>query len=218
MEWYTPPDSALVARRQAVNYRLLEVPDSTGETALVAPYADHFAYNSGMGGNCAALIEGLLRLETCAAALDAAIPALWQRLGQTALTVAEDRGMQRVDRLFGLDGHAGMLGALKTHRRAAASDLPTMTGVQQVAFLAALLGLADDLLDADLWSPRGEALPLYLQALGLVILVQGWLGGPPDAREQAAIARHRAFLADKAKASAPSTARVLQDAAQALRC
>lgn len=217
MEWDTPPGRALEARRQAANYSFLESFDSAGEAALVEPFAVLFAYASGAGGNHLALMEGLLRLETCAATLDAAIPMLWQRSASTALTVAVDTDKQRLDRLFGLDGRAGLLGLLKTYRKTAASELPAMSSVEQAAFLETLLAFADGLLDAGWWSSRMAVLPLYLQALGLVVLVQGWIGGLPGPREEAAIARHQTFLIAEARSLPAEAADILLAAATALR-
>lgn len=230
MVWDTVPGRAPAVHGGVANYRSSEASlSSRGDSGavdpatLVEPYAAFFAYRAGVGGNVAALIEGLLRLATCSAPLDAAIPVAWQDLARTGLTVAEDEDKQRMDCLFGLDGKAGLLGRLKRYRRIAADELPSMSSVQQAEFLDGLFALADGLLpgggDVHVWSARSAALalPLYLQALGLIVLVQGWIGGLPGATEQAAMARHRAFITSDAIACAGDTASVLRAAAQALR-
>ncbi|GEO01221.1 hypothetical protein NSE01_30530 [Novosphingobium sediminis] len=230
MVWHTLPRRDFDVPVWDANYRLANVGDPSGKVgkavdlvALIEPYSAFFAYGIGAGGNAAMLIEGLLRLETCCAALDAAVAPLWQDLARKPLTVAEDADKQRMDRLFGLDGKAGLLGVLRRNRQTAARDLPAMSSVQQAEFLAALLSFADSLLPdgggEGLWPTRGTplALPLYLQALALIVLVQGWIGGQPGAAEQAAVARHRAFLLGGAQAFAPDAATVACAAAEALR-
>lgn len=246
MVWHILPDRALHAPEWDVNYRLPEassapragLPDELG--ALVEPYADLFAYALNTGGDKAALIEGLLRLETAGAAFEARIAPLWRDLAQNGLTVAEDENKQRADRLFGLDGKAGLLGELKRNRQIAAQELPAVSSAEQREFLHLLVAFAGRLLPGhagvDLWSwrkARGEversaalALPLYLQALGLIVLVQGWIGGHPGLAVQAAICRHRAFLLGTGSAEGSSPAdwhpgsealtAVLNAAAQAL--
>ncbi len=115
-----------------------------------------------------------------------------------------------------------------------------VAGAEQREFLQLLVAFAGRLLPGsdgvDLWSwrkPHGEversaalALPLYLQALGLIVLVQGWIGGQPSLAGQAAIGRHRAFLLGTGSAAGSSPAdwhpgsealtAVLNSAAQAL--
>lgn len=230
MVWHTLPRRDFDVPVWDANYRLANVGDPSGKegkavdlVALIEPYSAFFAYGIGAGGNAAMLIERLLRLETCCAALDAVVAPLWQDLARRPLTVAEDADKQRMDRLFGLDGKAGLLGALKRFRRIAANELPALPSVQQAEFLAALLAFADGLLPArggeGLWPSRGTplVLPLYLQALALIVLVQGWIGGLPGAAEQAILARHRAFLLGDARAFAPDAAAVAEAAAEALR-
>lgn len=226
MVWHILPGRAHHAPEWDANYRLQEIshapqaglPDNLG--ALVEPYADFFAYAVPAGGNKAALIEGLLRLETIGAPLDASIAPLWQNLAQNGLTVAEDENKQRADRLFGLDGNAGLLGELKRNRQIAAQELLIVSGAERREFLHLLVAFAGRLLPGstgvDLWSwqkASGEversatpALPLYLQALGLIVLVQGWIGGHPGLAVQAAICRHRAFLLGTGSAAGSSPA------------
>lgn len=229
MVWYNLPDRAATASGWALNYSFPAEPDSPskadpalGAAALVRPLAEFFAYCPAISGNEAALIEGLLRLHICSARLDAAIPAFWQDIARNGLTVAGDAEKQRLDHLFGLDGQGGLLGLLKRYRRMAERDLPAMPPAEQALFLRALLGLADALLpDAagtDLWPLRGvpHALPLYLQALALIVLVRGCMASHPGRDLQAAIARHHAFLVGAAAERAPEAAEVLAAAAQAL--
>jgi hypothetical protein len=173
-----------------------------------------FDYGVGPSGNAVALIEGLLRIEACSVALEARIAQLWREFGASALTVAEDVNKLRVDRLFGLDGDAGLFGALKRYRRRTAEAMPVMSGALQAEFLAEFVTFSVSLLPvaaeeaggagANLWAWNGPdgaeepsaalALPVYLQALSLLVLLQGWIGGVPGTAEQAALARHRAFL------------------------
>lgn len=216
MVWHTLPIRAHSVPERDANYRLVEACDSAGArpaqgfAALVGSYADFFAYGTCAGGNAVALIEGLLRLETMAAAIEARIAPLWQDLARRALTVAEDENKQRVDHLFGLDGRAGLLGEIRRFQRLAAQELPLMSDAGRTTFLGALIDFAGAFLpggiDVDLWSwrPTGGAversgvlaLPVYLQALALVVLVRDWIAAPPGLAEQAAISRHRAFLLD----------------------
>ncbi len=231
MVWHTLPRQPAAVHRWPVNYRLVERGGLAGEagpahscTDLVGPYADLFAYHPAVAGDEHALIEGLLRLGACSARLDAVIPALWQNLAANGLTMAEDPYKQSLDRLFGLDGRAGLLGALKRYRRIAANDLPKMSPGQQAEFLGALLAFADGLhpgnKGVDIWQSNSAryALPLYLQDLALIVLVQGWIGDIPGTAGQAAKVRQRAFLAGLASDLAPEITAVLQVAAQALRC
>lgn len=126
MVWHTLPRRDFDVPVWDANYRLANVGDPSGKVgkavdlvALIEPYSAFFAYGIGAGGNAAMLIEGLLRLETCCAALDAAVAPLWQDLARKPLTVAEDADKQRMDRLFGLDGKAGLLGVLRRNRQTA---------------------------------------------------------------------------------------------------
>lgn len=235
MAWLTLPLWVSDSPLRGANYRLSTTPNPpqsgfalaelaggafspAGLAELIGPYAGLFAYGPGSAGHDAALLEGLTRIESCSAALEAKIAPLWQDLARVPLTVAEDENKQRVDRLFGLDGEAGLLGALKRHRHAAATDLPAMSGAAQADFLAALTAFSVRLLPGsagvDLWAWRSMrtvlggarpvlraaqpaaalALPVYLQTLALIVLLRGWIGGLPGHAEKAAIMRHRAFL------------------------
>lgn len=220
MVWHTEPDCATVVRDRDLNYGLLAKADPARLTAdLVRPYAGIFAYNLASSGSQAVLIERLLRLETCNAGLDAAILALWQDLARNGLSFAEDAEKQRLDRLYGLDGKTGLCGALRRYRLIAADELPGMSATEQGALLERLFALADALLpdgdDTGQWSAcaAAYALPLYLQALALIVLVQGWSGGRPAAGGGTASARHVAFLTGAARSSAPDVADVLEAAA-----
>lgn len=229
MIWHTLPRRAPEVLAREANYRSLEHfgvplagqaldPIAARLDSLVGPYLDVFAYGASPSRNDAALIEGLLRIAACNARLEAQIIPLWQRLAAVPLSVAEDENKQRVDRLFGLDGEAGLLGALKRQRRVAAESLPAMSAAEQGEFRTTLIALAGQFLPGgdgvDLWAWRGVrkaregalpvlraaepevvlALPVYLQALALVVLVQRWIGGTPGAAQQAAMRRHHAFL------------------------
>lgn len=215
MTWHSLPVRTPVLPERDANYRLDDdrgLPHPQSEVAtldrLVGPYADVFAYSGGRAGDAAVLIEGMLRIECCSALIEKRIPAIWALLGSNSAMVAEDANKQRVDRLFGLDGEAGLLGALKQHRRVAANALPTMSGAARAEFLADLIAFADALLPSqeglDLWAWRPAlqsvqpsatlALPVYLQALALVVLVREWIGGLPGSKERAALARQRGFL------------------------
>ncbi len=224
MVWHTLPIRAHSAPERDANYRLVEACDSAGARpaqafgALVEPYADFFAYGTGAGGNAAALIEGLLRLEAMAAAIEARIAPLWQDLARSALTVAEDKNKQRVDRLFGLDGRAGLLGEVRRLQRLAAQELPHMSAADKTAFLGALIDCAGAFLPGDSGAVEHSgvlALPVYLQALALVVLVRDWIAAPPGLAEQAAISRHRAFLLGGGSPAGPADT-ALAAAAQAL--
>ncbi|WP_421839528.1 hypothetical protein [Novosphingobium sp.] len=193
-------------------------PLARGFAALVEPYADFFAYSTGAGGNAAALIEGLLRLETMAAAIEARIAPLWHDLARSALTVAEDENKQRADRLFGLDGRAGLLGEVRRLQRLAAQELPHMSEADKAAFLGALIAFVGAFLPGDSGAVEHSgvlALPVYLQALALVVLVRDWIAAPPGLAEQAAISRHRAFLLGAGCPAGPVVA-AFHAAAQAL--
>jgi hypothetical protein len=223
MVWHTEPDCATVVRDRDLNYGLLAKADPARLTAdLVRPYAGIFAYNLVASGNQAVLIEGLLRLETCNAGLYAAIPALWLDMTRNGLSFAEDADKQRLDRLYGLDGKTGLCGALRRYRLTTANELPGMSDREQGALLDRLFALADALLpdgdDTGQWSACAAtyALPLYLQALALIVLVQGWSGGRPAAGGGTASARHVAFLTGAARSSAADVADVLDAAGQAL--
>lgn len=223
MVWHTEPDCATLVQDRAYNYGLFAKADPARlATDLVRPYAEIFAYNLVSSGNQAVLIEGLLRLETCNAGLDAAIPALWQDMARNGLSFAEDANKQRLDRLYGLDGETGLCGAIRRYRLIAANALPGMSATELDALLDRLFALADALLpdgdDTGQWSAcaAADALPLYLQALALIVLVQGWVGGRPVAGGQTASARHVAFLTGAARSSAADVADVLKAAAQAL--
>ncbi len=222
------PDQAMYASFSSSNYSLEISPqlpmsplDGAWLDSLVGPYAAMFDYGAGPSGNAVALIEGLLRIEACSAALEARIAQLWREFGASALTVAEDVNKLRVDRLFGLDGDAGLLGALKRYRRQTADAMPMMSGASQAEFLAEFLTFSESLLPVaaeeahgagvNLWAWNGPdgteepfpalALPVYLQALSLLVLLQGWIGGLPGTAEQAALARHRAFLTGRENAA-----------------
>lgn len=140
----------------------------------------------------------------------------------TGLSLAEDADKQRLDRLYGLDSKTGLCGVLRRYRLIAANELPGMSGTEQGALLDRLFVLADALLpdgdDTGHWSAcaAAYALPLYLQALALVVLVQGWVGGRRGASGQMASARHVAFLTGAGRSSAADVADVLEAAAQAL--
>lgn len=223
MVWHAEPDCANLVQDRAFNYGLFAKADPARMTTdLVSPYAGIFAYNLASSGNQALLIEGLLRLETCNAGLYAAIPAWWQDMARNGLSFAEDADKQRLDRLYGLDGKTGLCGGLRRYRLIAADELPGMSATEQGALLDRLFVLADALLpdgdDTGKWSAcaPGYALPLYLQTLALIVILQGWVGGRPVASSQTAGARHVAFLTGAARSSAADVADVLEAAAQAL--
>lgn len=236
MVWHNLPRRGFVAPVREANYRSTDAATAPGAAdkavefpALIGPYVDFFAYGGAAGGNETLLIERLLRLETCAAPLDAAIAPMWQDLARVPLTVAEDEHKQRIDRLFGIDGKAGLLGALRRHRHVASNDLPAMSGTAASGFLDGLLEFAGDLLPdgagADLWpdaqggAATWMALPLYLQTLALITVVRGWIGRVPYAAELAAIRRHAAFLAGERIAPVvrhPAAAAACDAAARAL--
>ena len=221
MARYNLPDHAVYAPISSSNYsseiQTLNpmIPlDGAWLDSLVGPFAAMFDYAARPSGNTVALIEGLLRIEACSAALETWIAPLWRELEASSLTVAEDVNKQRVDRLFGLNGYAGLLGTLKRYRRLAAEAMPAMAGAAQAEFLAEFVTFSETLLPvaaeegdgaaANLWAwnaPDGTAepsaapaLPVYLQTLSLLVLLQGWIGGVPGTAEQAVLARHRAFL------------------------
>lgn len=211
MLWKPLSGLSVIAPMQGGNYSLINVEDGAGErcwpidiSVLTRPYAEFFAYGGEVAAHPALLMEQLLRLETCSAALDRAIAPLWRDLVRVPLTMAEDGRKQRIDRLFGLDGEAGLLGALKRYRLTAANHLARMPCEERDRLLDTLFMLAGRLLPdragPHLW-PAGEvepaawlALPLYLQALALITLVRGWADRAPSATEAAEIRRHVVFL------------------------